>query len=40
VYRLVFVHIGYGGRFNARNVKGWSVHEFKGKEAQSALGFQ
>ena len=40
VYRLVFVRIGYGGRFNARNVKGWPVHEFKGKEAQSALGFQ
>lgn len=40
VYRLVFVHIGYGGRFNARNVKGWPVHEFKGKEAQAALGFQ
>lgn len=40
VYRLVFVHIGYDGRFNARNVKGWPVHEFKGKEAQAALGFQ
>jgi hypothetical protein len=29
--------------FNARklpfNVKGWPVHEFKGKEAQAALGF-
>jgi len=40
VYRLVFVHIGYDGRFDARNVKGWPVHEFKGKEAQAALGFQ
>ncbi len=40
VYRLVFVHIGYDGRFNARNVKGWPVQEFKGKEAQAALGFQ
>ena len=40
VYRLVFVHIGYSGRFNARNVKGWPAHEFKGKEAQAALGFQ
>lgn len=37
VYRLVFVHIGYDGRFDARNVKGWPVHEFKGKEAQAAL---
>lgn len=40
VYRLVFVHIGYDGRFDARNVKGWPVHEFKGKEAQAALGFR
>jgi hypothetical protein len=40
VYRLVFVHIGYDGRFNARNVKGWPVHEFKGTEAQAALGFR
>ena len=40
VYRLVFVHIGYHGRFDARNVKGWPVHEFKGKEVQAALGFR
>ena len=40
VYRLVFVHIGYDGRFDARNVKGWPVHEFKGKEVQAALGFR
>lgn len=40
VYRLVFVHIGYDGRFDARNVRGWPVHEFKGKEAQTALGLQ
>ncbi len=40
VYRLVFVHIGYDGRFDARNVRGWPVHEFKGKEAQAALGWQ
>lgn len=39
VYRLVFVHIGYDGRFDARNVKGWPVREFKGKEVQAALGF-
>lgn len=40
VYRLVFVHIGYDGRFDARNVKGWPVYEFKGKEVQAALGFR
>ncbi len=40
VYRLVFVHIGYDGRFDARNVKGWPVQEFLGKNAQAALGFQ
>lgn len=40
VYRLVFVHIGYDGRFNARNIRGWPVHEFKGKDAQAALGLQ
>jgi len=40
VYRLVFVHIGYDGRFDARNVKGWPVHEFKGKQVQAALGFK
>jgi len=40
VYRLVFVHIGYDGRFDTRNVRGWPVHEFKGKEAQAALGLQ
>ena len=40
VYRLVFVHIGYDGRFDARNVRGWPVHEIKGKEAQAALGLQ
>ena len=40
VYRLVFVHIGFDGRFDARNVRGWPVNEFKGKKAQAALGFQ
>jgi hypothetical protein len=40
VYRLVFVHIGYDGRFDARNVRGWPVHKFKGREAQAALGWQ
>jgi hypothetical protein len=40
VYRLVFVHIGYDGRFEARNERGWPVREFKGKEAQAALGLQ
>lgn len=37
VYRLVFVHIGYDGKFDARNVRGWPVHEFKGKQAQAEL---
>lgn len=40
VYRLVFVHIRYDGKFDARNVKGWPVHEFKGKEVHAALGFE
>lgn len=40
VYRLVFVHIGYDGRFNARNMRGWPVLEFNGKEIQSALEFE
>ncbi|MBO9687098.1 MAG: hypothetical protein J7598_10820 [Mitsuaria chitosanitabida] len=40
VYRLVFVHIGYEGKFEARNVKGWPVAEFKGKEIQAALNFK
>lgn len=40
VYRLVFVHIGYNGRFNARSMRGWPVLEFKGKEIQSALEFE
>ncbi|KQW51203.1 MULTISPECIES: hypothetical protein [unclassified Roseateles] len=39
-YRLMFVHIGYDGKFEARNVKGWPVAEFKGKGVQEALGFQ
>lgn len=40
VYRLVFVHIGYEGRFNARNIRGWPVLEFKGMVIQSALEFE
>lgn len=40
VYRLVFVHIGYDGKFNARNVKGWPVLEIKGKEILSSLQFE
>lgn len=40
VYRLVFVQIGYDGKFNARNVKGWPIAEFKGKDIQAALKFQ
>lgn len=40
VYRLVFVHIGYDGKFDARNIKGWPVAEFRGKEIQAALNFK
>jgi hypothetical protein len=35
VYRLVFVHIGYEGKFNARNIRGWPVVEFKCNEVQA-----
>lgn len=40
VYRLVFVHIGYEGKFSARNVRGWPVAEFHGKDVQAALKVQ
>lgn len=37
VYRLVFVHIGYEGKFSARNSRSWPTEMFKGKDVLATL---
>lgn len=37
VYRLVFAHIGYEGRFSTRSDVGWPTATFKGKEVLAAM---
>ncbi len=37
VYRVVFAHIGYEGRFSTRSDVGWPTATFKGKELLAAM---